>query len=113
MWLKEEARTLAYWLRRLVRFGEHTTNESGTMSGQTMSTDVTLRIGIDNGTVQVRAFDLMDHEHEGDYQNVDDLPETLKEKMALLDMIKDFKELEGVGRKIGDSIYWVYYGGNT
>jgi len=45
------------------------------------------------------------------YDSVDDLPEWMQQKLALLsgiDCSKPTEELEGIGRRVSDHVYWVY-----
>jgi hypothetical protein len=49
---------------------------------------------------------------EGEYHSVDVLPLAMQERIALLMMIpleKPTKWVEGVGRRIDEHTYWVYF----
>ena len=48
---------------------------------------------------------------EGEYDSVDALPLWMQEKVALLMMTsldKPTSEVEGVGRRIDDNVYWIF-----
>jgi hypothetical protein len=47
----------------------------------------------------------------GEYDSVDTLPLWMQEKVALLMMTpldKPTSEVEGVGRRIDDNVYWIF-----
>ena len=48
---------------------------------------------------------------EGHYDRIDDLPNWVRERLALLNMIPltlPTQEVEGVGRRISGHVYWVF-----
>jgi hypothetical protein len=75
--------------------------------------DKLYRVVIRDGRVEVICFgiDLLDPQAEGEYDSVDDLPKWVQDRLAVL-MITSAKppttEVEGVGRRIDDDVYWVY-----
>jgi len=83
--------------------------------GNTPSDDKIYRVSIDNKTKHVEMVCIgiasVDSEAEGYYISVDELPEWVQEKVAVL-MLCDFKppvkEVAGVGRRMDRNVYWVY-----
>ena len=79
-----------------------------------MSDDNAYRISIQhNGRVEILCFGIesIDTELEGYYDSLQDLPKWVQERIALLSMLKHeppTEEVEGVGRRINVSTYWVY-----
>ena len=76
------------------------------------SDDNTYRVAITATGVLVVCFGLesVDSQLEGHYDCVDDLPNWVKERIALLNMIPvtpPIPEVVGVGRRISASVYWV------
>ena len=66
-----------------------------------------------NGRVEVLCFGIesIDTELEGYYDSLQDLPKWVQERIALLSMLKSeppTEDVEGVGRRISESTYWVY-----
>jgi hypothetical protein len=79
-----------------------------------MHDDNAYRISIQhNGRVEILCFGIesIDTELEGYYDSLQDLPKWVQERIALLSMLKHeppTEEVEGVGRRINVSTYWVY-----
>jgi hypothetical protein len=71
------------------------------------------RVSIFPDGVDVVCFGLssIDSDIDGHYHDTDDLPEWVKERLAVL-MIMDSKpptsDVEGIGRRISSHVYWVY-----
>lgn len=75
--------------------------------------DNTYRISIFPDGVDVVCFGLesVDSCLEGHYDRIDDLPNWVKERIAVLNMIPvspPTRTVEGVGRRISAHVYWVY-----
>ena len=74
----------------------------------------TYRVSINNkGGVEVVCFDLenIDSELEGYYDAVSDLPTWVQERIAVLAVCSPnppTPTVEGIGRRISESIYWIY-----
>lgn len=65
------------------------------------------------GRIEVLCFGIesVDTELEGYYDSLQDLPKWVQERVALLSMLKSeppTEDVEGVGRRINMSTYWVY-----
>lgn len=69
-------------------------------------------------TVDVSRYDLSDFANMpegilGWYRSVDDLPEWVAKKLAVLSMINPDEhptpDIKGVGRRINRSVYWIYH----
>ena len=79
-----------------------------------MQDDNAYRIDVQsNGRVEVLCFGIesIDTELEGYYDSLQDLPKWVQERIALLSMLKHeppTEEVEGIGRRISVSTYWVY-----
>ena len=71
------------------------------------------RVSVSSKKVDVVCFGLsrIDSPLEGYYDTVDDLPQWVKERLAVL-MITDStpptQEVAGIGRRISRTVYWVY-----
>ena len=53
----------------------------------------------------------IDADEDGVYASVDDLPKWVRDRLAVLSLVSctpPTQEIEGVGRRISESIYWVY-----
>lgn len=67
-------------------------------------------------TVHVLCYDLIDNfapELKNSYETLDDLPKWAQDKVAvlmLLDHTKQNEEVENVGRRISENIFWVFKG---
>jgi len=67
-----------------------------------------------NSSVDTVCYDLLDNfapELKQHYTNVDDLPAWTKEKLAvlmILDASKKSEEIDGIGRRISNEVFWVY-----
>jgi hypothetical protein len=75
------------------------------------------RIQINNdNTVQTTCYDLLDAfnpELKNYYETLDELPNWVQDKLAvlmLLDHTKVNEEVKGVGRRISKDVYWVFNG---
>ena len=74
-----------------------------------------IHINEDN-TVETDCFEMLDAfnpELKKYYETLDDLPNWVQDKLAvlmLLDHTKVNEEVKGVGRRISQSIYWVFNG---
>lgn len=78
-----------------------------------MLDDNTYRIRLMEKGIEVVCFGLesVDSKLEGHYDGVDDLPDWVKERLAVLmvlDSTPPTGELEGVGRRISEKVFWVY-----
>lgn len=76
--------------------------------------DNVYRVSIDNTTKRVEVLcigmDSVDSEAEGIYSSVDELPQWVQERIALLmmtDPTPPTKEVEGVGRRIDKYTFWI------
>lgn len=76
---------------------------------------LTYRIEISgNGIVLTRCYDLIDRWVPGlneTYQSVDDMPQWVQEKLAVLslcDVTKPTPEIKHVGRRITENLFWVF-----
>ena len=72
-------------------------------------------INLDTGKVEVVCLGIsnVDHEAEGIYQKVEELPMWMQEKLAVLNMMEvnpPQEEVDGVGIRIDESTYWVIEG---
>lgn len=77
------------------------------------SDDNVYRIGIYPDGVDVACFGLerIDSCLEGYYDRLDDLPDWVKERIAVLSMMPSkppTNEVAGIGRRISVNVYWVY-----
>jgi hypothetical protein len=82
------------------------------MSGS-VSDDNIYRVSIFPDGVDVVCFglDSIDSKLEGHYDRIDDLPDWVKERLAVLNMMSSTpptNEVEGVGRRISGHVYWVF-----
>ena len=74
----------------------------------------TYRISLNKkGGVEIVCFDLenIDSELEGHYDSVSDLPTWVQERVAVLAVCSPnppTPTVEGIGRRISESVYWVY-----
>ena len=83
--------------------------------------DIIYRVSINSETnvVEVACLGInrLDTLLEDTYVSVDDLPEWVQRKLALLMMLEvpplpltaDFPHVPGVGRRVGENVYWVEY----
>ena len=69
-----------------------------------------------NQPVRVHDYNSLDIDPDGveaEYDSVDDLPEWIARKLAVLSMIDPddhpTPDVEGVGRRINRWVYWIYY----
>jgi hypothetical protein len=57
-------------------------------------------------------MDKLDDTIEGVYDNINDLPNWMQERLSVLSMLppntSGGNDVEGIGRRITESIYWVY-----
>jgi len=76
-------------------------------------TDDTLRVEVGDGYVMTSSFDpLFDH-HDGLFETVDELPNDVQQKIALLLMHKQVGvPLSGIGTRISDNVFWINLGEN-
>jgi hypothetical protein len=75
--------------------------------------DSIYRVSIFSDRVDVVCFGLesVDSCLEGHYDRIDDLPNWVKERLAVLNMIPatpPTQEVPGVGRRISAHVYWVF-----
>jgi hypothetical protein len=82
-----------------------------------MKTEPIYRIHINqDNTVETDCFEMLDAfnpELKKYYETLDDLPNWVQDKLAvlmLLDHTKVNEEVKGVGRRINENIYWVFNG---
>jgi hypothetical protein len=82
-----------------------------------MKTEPIYRIHInEDNTVETDCFEMLDAfnpELKKYYETLDDLPNWVQDKLAvlmLLDHTKVNEEVKGVGRRINENIYWVFNG---
>jgi len=73
------------------------------------------RVNIDNATGYVKVtcigLESVDAILDGNYDNVDALPEWMREKLTLLSMLSatpPTEPVEGVGRRINHNTFWVF-----
>ena len=81
--------------------------------GFCMNDNKTYRVSIFPDGVDVLCFGLesVDSALEGHYDSVDALPDWVKERLALLNMIPlkpPTSVVEGIGRRISSHVYWVF-----
>jgi len=87
---------------RMPVFSAHTNNDTE---------DGTYRVSIypDKGA-DILCLGLLDQGIDGHYDSVNDLPKWVQERIAILmmtDSTPPTKEVEGVGRRISDLVFWV------
>ena len=82
-----------------------------------MKTEPIYRIQInEDSTVETTCYEMLDAfdpELKKYYETLDDLPNWVQDKLAvlmLLDHTKVNEEVKGVGRRINENIYWVFNG---
>lgn len=78
-----------------------------------MHDDNTYRISVFPDGVDVVCFGLesVDSQLEGHYDRIDDLPDWVKERLAVLNMMPPTpptNSVDGVGRRISAHVYWVF-----
>lgn len=78
-----------------------------------MHDDNTYRISVFPDGVDVVCFGLesVDSQLEGHYDRIDDLPDWVKERLAVLNMMSPSpptNSVDGVGRRISAHVYWVF-----
>jgi len=80
-----------------------------------VSDDSTYRVTVarNNRTVSVECFGMypLDRSVDGTYASVDELPEWMQAKLAVLLMLDTpppTNDVEGVGSKLSPHLYWVY-----
>ena len=67
-----------------------------------------------DNSIETDCYDMIDlfkPELEKAYSSIDDLPEWVKERLAVLSVLNPEmrnEEIEGVGRRIAKNIFWVY-----
>lgn len=76
--------------------------------------DKTYRVEINTHYVKVLSFgmDPLALSVEGDYASVEDLPQWMQGKLAVLSILHvppPVTDVPGVGRRMGDDLYWVYH----
>ena len=80
-----------------------------------VSDNDTYRLAITKkGKVEVMCFGFtsVDRELKPSYNSVDDLPNWVKERLAVLSIVDPTPptpEVEGVGRRISKNVFWVYH----
>jgi hypothetical protein len=76
------------------------------------------RVVIEHSAVRISAYNYTDIDNmpggvEDRYDNVNDLPDWIAKKLAVLSMIDPDEHptpnIKGVGRRINRSVYWIYY----
>ena len=72
----------------------------------------------EDGTVDTDCYEMLDSfqpELQGGYDNVDELPKWVQDRISVL-MLLDHKvlnqEVKSVGRRISENIFWVFLGEN-
>jgi hypothetical protein len=75
--------------------------------------DTTYRISLGQDKIRVLCFgiDSVDSSLNGEYDSVDDLPDWVKERLAVLMVASSeppTREIEGVGRRISERVFWVF-----
>lgn len=72
--------------------------------------DNTYRVEFKNNTVDVICFgtDMVDNPLEGIYDSIDELPQWLQERIAVLSMLPVARDqtIDGIGSRINETIYW-------
>jgi len=93
---------------------EHSTHSLSVLL-KMIATNPIYRIRVNkNSSVDTVCYDLLDNfapELKQHYTNVDDLPAWTKEKLAvlmILDASKKSEEIDGIGRRISNEVFWVY-----
>lgn len=73
------------------------------------------RVNVDPPTrIEVICFgmDKLDDTVEGVYDNINDLPTWMQERLSVLSMLppntSGMNDVKGIGRRITESIYWIY-----
>lgn len=70
----------------------------------------------DDTTVDTDCYDLLENfapELEKSYDSVDDLPQWVQERLAVLmvlDVTKRNEEIRGIGKRINKNVFWVFKG---
>lgn len=82
-----------------------------------MKTEPIYRIQVnEDSTVETTCYEMLDAfdpELKKYYETLDDLPNWVQDKLAvlmLLDHTKVNEEVKGVGRRINENVYWVFNG---
>lgn len=83
------------------------------MQSRVMADDSIYRVSVfpDGVDVVCLGLESVDSCLEGHYDQIDDLPNWVKERLAILNMIPPTtptQEVEGVGRRISGHVYWVF-----
>lgn len=99
---------------RVMRFDLHLANAGQMdMVDVEMHDDNVYRVSVFPDGVDVMCFGLgsIDSPIDGHYDKPDDLPEWVKERLAVLMItsgIPPTQEVTGIGRRISSHVYWVY-----
>lgn len=85
----------------------------GLVDGGDALDGLTYRVSVSPHGVNVICFGIesVDSTLEGHYDRIDDLPNWVKERLAILNMMSSTpptEEVEGVGRRISEDVYWVF-----
>lgn len=79
------------------------------------SQDLVYRVNVSygDGTVSVISFGIenVDSDEDATYDSMQELPQWIQERIAVLSMLSHeppTENVEGVGRRINKSVYWVY-----
>ena len=88
-------------------------SHAGWVAMETQLDDNIYRIGIFPDGVDVMCFGLasIDSNIDGHYDRADDLPNWVKERLAVLMILSSTpptSEVAGIGRRISSHVYWVY-----
>lgn len=77
--------------------------------------DLVYRVNVayDEGAVSVISFGIenVDSDEDATYDSIQELPQWMQERIAVLSMMSHeppTENVEGVGRRISKSVYWVY-----
>jgi hypothetical protein len=110
---KELASVLRFDVYRANGHEAHGINAELATRSRLSNDDNVYRVSIFPDGVDVIAFGLfgVDSFYEGHYSRPDDLPEWVKERLAVLMIMSatpPTQDVEGVGRRISSHVFWVY-----
>lgn len=82
--------------------------------GVRFTLDKTYRVELNTHYVKVLSFgmDPLALSVEGDYASVEDLPQWMQDKLDVLSILHvppPVTDVPGVGRRMGEDLYWVYH----
>jgi hypothetical protein len=101
-------------MRRVLRFDVlHANAGQMLMTSETVHDDNIYRVSVFPDGIDIVCFGLssIDSDINGHYDRTDDLPEWVKERLAVLMITSSTpptQEVAGIGRRISSHVYWVY-----